>query len=522
MRPMSFRFLRAIPRPGVPARPEGLPARSRTGWPRCVAALRSARRIRAAVPLGALIWLSACAWFCAASAHAQAPAPVSPRAPGTPAAAAQLVAFGDLRGELLPCGCSPDGQFGGLPRREGYWNALLRGLSPGTDAPVLVDLGNNFPEPSAQGRLKIEVIQPLLGKMPLAAILPGPNELRLGLAALDRNLPYLVTNNDVPGAFLAERTVPRPAGGLVILGYLSPGLVYQGSQDRFRLTGLNADLLERYRALIAREPAQQAVLLFRGSDEELVRFAASGLFGAIIAGNPSGDELTAPTERRVAGYRIPQVPTKGQGAIVLTTLGTAALGALEAGAPAGSAPAAGSPPRVDLLKEGIPDGPAALAALKVYDARVKALFFQELRIREASAQDSPYAGAQACQACHQPAFATWQASRHAGALRALDAVGKQFDPECLDCHVAGFDRGGFVSGDATPHLAGVQCESCHGPAKRHQAEPERVRLPAIGVLGGAHPEESTCRSCHRGAHSPKFSFADYWPRIRHGAQAASR
>jgi hypothetical protein len=427
------------------------------------------------------------------------------------------VAFGDLRGELLPCGCSPDAQFGGLPRREGYWKALLRALPPGTEAPVLVDLGNNFPEPSAQGRLKIDVIQPFLGQMPLAAILPGPNELRLGYATLDAKLPYLVTNNDAPGAFLSERTIARQTGRLVILGYLSPDLVYQGSQDRFHLTGVNGELLKRYETILARQEARRSVLLFRGSDEELTRFAASGLFGTIIAGNPSDDELTAATERRVAGYRIPQVPTKGQGAIVLTALGPSA-----GSPPPAGALAAGNPARVDLLLEGIPDGPAALAALKVYDGRVKALFFQEMRGREAGAEDSPYAGAQACQPCHQPAFAIWQASPHAGALRALDKVGKQFDPECLDCHVAGLNRGGFVSVEKTPGLAGVQCESCHGPARRHQSEPERVKLPATRAVGGAHPEESTCRTCHRGAHSPKFSFADYWPRIQHSAQAAAR
>jgi hypothetical protein len=473
-----------------------------------------------------LTLLGAWALLGAVPAIAQAAAP-SP-APGVPAPAVsapavpQLVAFGDLRGELLPCGCSPDAQYGGLPRREGYWNALLRGLPSGAEAPVLVDLGNNFPEPSAQGRLKIEVIQPQLAKLPLAAILPGPNELLLGYAVLDRNLPYLVTNNDVPGAFLAERTVSRKTGRLAILGYLSPALVYQGSQDRFRLTALDAALLKRYEALIAQERAQQALLLFRGGDEELARFAASGLFSAIIAGNPSADELTAPTERRVGGTRIPQVPTKGQGAIVLTALGITAAGAPAAGASAAGAAAFGAVAHVELLKEGIPDGPAALAALKVYDGRVKALFFQELRGRQASAEDSPFAGAQACQPCHQPAFATWQASGHARALRALDAVGKQFDPECLDCHVVGFNRSGFVSAEATPLLAGVQCESCHGAAKRHQAEPERVRLPTTRVIGGAHPEESTCRTCHRGAHSPKFSFADYWPRIQHGTQAAAR
>ena len=219
------------------------------------------------------------------AAHAQGPA-----APPVP----EVVAFGDLRGELLPCGCSPEGQFGGLPRREGYWNALLRSLPKGAAAPLLVDLGNNFPEPSAQGQLKIEVIQPVLRKLALEAILPGPHELQVGYGALDRKLPYLVTNNEVPGAFLESRTAVRQGARTLILGYLSPDLVYQGSQDRYRLSPLSPALLSRFAALIRQAQARRVLLLFRGDDAELAQLAASGMFQAIVAGNPSGDELTAP------------------------------------------------------------------------------------------------------------------------------------------------------------------------------------------------------------------------------------
>lgn len=457
-------------------------------------------------PLSGRLALLSCVFaLCTGAAFAADAAPPGadlshPIPPGVPP---QVVAFGDLRGELLPCGCSPEGQLGGLPRREGYWAALVRRLPPGREPPVLVDLGNNFPEPSAQGRLKIDVIQSLLGRQPVAAILPGPNELQSGYPALDRNLPYLATNNEVPGAFLASRTAGPGDARVLILGYLSPGLVYQASQDRFRLARLDAALLRRYESLVQRERASQAILLFRGDDGELAQFAASGLFTAIVAGNPSGDELTAPTERRVAGYRIPQVPTKGQGAVLLTLTPAVRV-------------------RVDLLKEGIPDGAEARAALKAYDERVKALFFAELTARQERAQDSPYVGALVCQTCHAGPFAVWQGTRHTQALHGLEQVGKQYDPECLECHVAGFSRGGFVSSEATPQLGSVQCENCHGPGKPHVANPTVVKPPAAWVTEGAAPAESTCRTCHHGAHSPKFSYADYWPRIQHSARAASR
>lgn len=391
--------------------------------------------------------------------------------------------------------------MGGLPRREGYWQALLRSLPAGAEPPVLVDLGNNFPPLSAQGKLKIDVIQSFLGKLPVAAILPGPNELQAGYATLDRHLPYLITNNDAPGGFLPYRTVGQSGTRVLIAGYLSPALVYQGSQEHFRLVPLDA-ALRRYEALVQQERAAYTLLLFRGDEAELGRLASSGLFTAIVAGNPSDDELKAATEWAVAGYRVPEVPTKGQGAVRL---------------PAG----ASGPVRVDWLKEGIPEGPEARAALAAYDDRVQALFFAQAEAREALAKDTVYAGAQACQGCHPSAFATWQGSRHARALHGLEIVRKQFDPECLACHVVGLDRTGFVSVEATPHLAGVQCENCHGPARAHVSNPGKATPPAAWRKEGPAKAEATCRTCHHGSHSPKFDFARYWPRIRHGAGTAS-
>src|SRR5262249_8226195 len=90
---------------------------------------------------------------------AQPSAPATPsnryHPPGGPAGTL-LVAAGDLRGEIKPCGCSPEGQMGGLPRRLTY----LQQLEKDAGEPVVkVDLGNNFPEPSPQGRLKVDFIQ---------------------------------------------------------------------------------------------------------------------------------------------------------------------------------------------------------------------------------------------------------------------------------------------------------------------------------------------------------------------------
>ena len=73
-----------------------------------------------------------------------------------------LVIFsGDLRGEIKPCGCAEEGDMGGLPRRLTFFKQ-----QQSQHANLFyLDLGNNFPEPSEQGDLKIQLIQTALKKL---------------------------------------------------------------------------------------------------------------------------------------------------------------------------------------------------------------------------------------------------------------------------------------------------------------------------------------------------------------------
>ena len=53
---------------------------------------------------------------------------------------------------------------------------------------------------------------------------------------------------------------------------------------------------------------------------------------------------------------------------------------------------------------------------------------------------------------------------------------RNYDPECISCHVIGWNPTGFfpyVSGykslKKTPHLINTGCEDCHGPGEKHCA-----------------------------------------------------
>lgn len=129
--------------------------------------------------------------------------------------------------------------------------------------------------------------------------------------------------------------------------------------------------------------------------------------------------------------------------------------------------------------------------------------------------DPAYAGADACVECHnvapQKTHAGWLTTRHATALDTLKKIGQDKNASCLPCHTVGFGAGGFVDETTTPHLAGVQCENCHGPAGDHitwasgDAQPPKV-LPLTT------PNAMLCGGCHNGFHHPTY---DEWKTAGH-------
>jgi hypothetical protein len=138
------------------------------------------------------------------------------------------------------------------------------------------------------------------------------------------------------------------------------------------------------------------------------------------------------------------------------------------------------------------------------------------KIAPASADASvvSYAGAEVCQRCHAQIQEKWKLSRHAHAFEVLTAQNRQFDRDCTPCHTTGFAQpGGFSTAAATPTLAGVQCEACHGNAAAHAQDPtKRTRVVA----------RSTCRDCHTAEQTPDFDFATFWARIDHGGSSGAR
>jgi hypothetical protein len=151
-------------------------------------------------------------------------------------------------------------------------------------------------------------------------------------------------------------------------------------------------------------------------------------------------------------------------------------------------------------------------------AQLKQLDKQIGQVNFAASQHTPppspepgqprYVGVSACGKCHQPAVEFWKTTVHARAWKTLVDADKQYNYDCIGCHVTGFGRaGGSNLGSAEKQgLVNVQCEVCHGPGSKH-VEEAGLDEPKTLTL---KPAERFCAdNCHTPEHSDTFQLAPY-------------
>ena len=98
---------------------------------------------------------------------------------------------------------------------------------------------------------------------------------------------------------------------------------------------------------------------------------------------------------------------------------------------------------------------------------------------------------------------------HAKAYPTLVRQNKQYNLECVGCHVTGYEAPGGSTVAHVEKLENVQCEVCHGPGSRHVEKPKEPGLIARS------PEKSLCASkCHHPPHvKPSWSVDEAWRHI---------
>jgi len=130
--------------------------------------------------------------------------------------------------------------------------------------------------------------------------------------------------------------------------------------------------------------------------------------------------------------------------------------------------------------------------------------FADLKPPPLGPDDVGYVGSPACSGCHEKAFAWWRNHAHGVAYLTLQKLNKQFNLDCVGCHVTGYEQpgGSNVTHNLNGTLTNVGCESCHGPGAAHANDPEKV-----GILRDT--PRSTCVVCHNAQHSDLFDYDAY-------------
>ena len=122
----------------------------------------------------------------------------------------------------------------------------------------------------------------------------------------------------------------------------------------------------------------------------------------------------------------------------------------------------------------------------------------------AQAETGGFTGSEACGECHVAEYESFMAkSKKAKSWKSVEIMASDLKPHevetCYECHTTGYGQpGGFVSFQATPHLADVGCETCHGPGALHSETEDPDDLLAVTV--------DTCETCHNGERTGVFDF----------------
>ncbi len=163
------------------------------------------------------------------------------------------------------------------------------------------------------------------------------------------------------------------------------------------------------------------------------------------------------------------------------------------------APDQGSFFRYQLLqvKEAAGESKAVAGQLKTYYKRVNdhnRVAFKDRSPPPVPAGEGGYIGVEKCATCHADEHKFWKGTQHARAYATLSNDHKEFNLDCVSCHVTGYEKPGGTTVTHVQGLTDVQCEVCHGPGELHAKQPGKAGLIT------RTPLKSVCAGCHHPPH----------------------
>jgi hypothetical protein len=454
-----------------------------------------------------------------------------------------LVFSGDQDGYLEPCGCAGlQNQKGGLKRRH----TLLKELEARGWPIIAMDLGGQVRRFGKQAEMKFERTYQSLEKMGYAAVGFGTHDLRMDMLPVAINLDpeksMLVSANvgilDFESGFSRRyKVIEVNAMRIGVTSVLGKTGITQLQNLEDVVIEPPGQAISKILPDLMNEQCEQMVLLVYASRQEAEdlarRFPA---FDWVVAAKGADEPPNSPTPiKNQLGKTIARLVEVGHKGMYVV-----AVGLYKNATP-------------DFRYQRVPidhrfkDSPEMGEIFAGYQDELETLGLAGLGL---NAIEHPsgrrFAGSEVCGDCHGTASQIHENTPHAHATQTLVDLdpAREYDPECLSCHVTGWHPQNyfpFVSGysslEKTPHMSSNGCENCHGPAKRHaeaeygnidmedkelEALREELRLQIVDNEGNMEGQVfkpgsvvEMCMECHDLDNSPDFDFQVYWPKVEH-------
>ncbi|MBQ6108538.1 MAG: hypothetical protein IJK97_10050 [Thermoguttaceae bacterium] len=442
-----------------------------------------------------------------------------------------LVLTGRLNGYLEPCGCAGmDRMTGGLSRQCEFFGQLKeKGWNP-----LILDVGGISPGVTKQAQLKFLAAVNMLREMGYDAITLGTIDLNFPCA----DILAEVSNPGVSGKLFTSATVGLfefdnellPPAKIVSRNGVKIGIIgVLGDEECEQVKKQNDEVVVRSAKLVLaklvpmlKEQCQFIVLLSHATIEESKEFAKEF---------PDIDIIVTPNGPPVPPAEPEIIPETGQ---YFITIGEKGMNVLVLGLY--------DDDEEPLLYQRVsmdsrfPSSEKILNLMGIYQEQLRLEGLEGLGIQPLrnpfEKSNGEYVGSKRCESCHEESYKVWKTSRHSIAWKSLEKSNppRTFDPECIACHVEGWNaehrmpfKSGFLGVDVTPDLINVGCESCHGPGEKHmQAEigsneklQEKYREALHLDASDKEKMKVLCIQCHDLDNSPKFDYERYYKVIEH-------
>lgn len=442
-----------------------------------------------------------------------------------------LAVTGQQFGYIEPCGCTGlENQKGGMMRRY----TLLDQVRERGWQVVPLDAGNQVRRTGRQAAIKFQRAVEGLRKMQYRTIGLGPDDLQLGASEL---LSVAADDGSPEHAFASaniELLAPelmRPFQQIDVGPYqlgvttaIDSETVGKSLDDGITISPLESAARETLQAMEQAGTNFHVLLLFGSAEraEQLAREVPG--YELIVAAKTYGEPYYK--AQPIEGSDTLLVKTGDKGMYV------GLIGLFPGGELRYSRVA---------LDDGFEDARPMLDLMAEYQNQLKALGLEGLQLTPKShPSGGEFVGTERCGECHTGAYDIWTGTLHAEATEHIvhpgerSEIPRHFDPECLSCHVTGWDpqnyepyESGYLSLEASGHLTGNGCENCHGPGRAHveaeegggdysDAQIEQLRAGMRLLLEDARDR---CLECHDLDNSPDFheegAFEEYWAEVEH-------